>query len=202
MIAKASNNHLGAERAEEWLQAARAGVELYGDHPGVAFADLAAEVATEVRQLRAVQGALAVHAAERESTYRWVDPLALARSMPGLADVGGPALVACMGSPGRFRRGKQFRSFTGLAPRASETRARRRTKKVGKAPQKVLTGQSKPGARGAGTRGDLPALQPRPPPETLSTGGTRVRRRGSLDNRSSIGNQTAEIPSTRRWRCR
>ena len=37
-----------------------------------------------------------------------------------------------------------------------EVRARRRSKKVGKAPQKVLAGQSKPGARGAGTRGDLP----------------------------------------------
>ena len=50
------------------------------------------EVATEVRLLRAVQ-----------------------------AEVGGPALVACMGDPGRFGRGKRFRSFTGLAPRASET---------------------------------------------------------------------------------
>src|SRR5205823_7283273 len=61
------------------------------------------------------------HAAERESTYRWVDPGALARSLPGLAEVGGPALVAAMGNPGRFTRGRQFRSFTGLAPRASET---------------------------------------------------------------------------------
>ena len=26
-----------------------------------------------------------------------------------------------MGDPGRFRRGRQFRSFTGLAPKASET---------------------------------------------------------------------------------
>jgi hypothetical protein len=37
-----------------------------------------------------------------------------------------------------------------------EVRARRRSKKVGKAPQKVLTGHSKPGARGVGGRGDLP----------------------------------------------
>ena len=64
---------------------------------------------------------IAAHAAERESCYRWVDPSALARSLPGLAEVGGPALVACMGEPARFRRGKQFRSFTGLVPKASET---------------------------------------------------------------------------------
>jgi hypothetical protein len=78
-------------------------------------------VATEVRLLRAAQTELAAHAAEREDAYRWVDPGALARSLPGLAEVGGPALVAAMGDPGRFRRGRQFRSFTGLAPKASET---------------------------------------------------------------------------------
>jgi transposase len=260
-IAKASNNHLGEDRAEVWLEAARSAIELYAGHPGVAFVDLAAEVATEVRLLRAVQAELAVHAAEREEAYRWVDPGALARSLPGLAEIGGPALVACMGEAGRFRRGKQFRSFTGLAPRASETgesdrkgqamskagssllrttlvraadharkldpqlariyyvqmvergkdhlgarcvvaanlaerawtvmdrgmpyvicdidgtpvtpeqakaiiaerftvpadvRARRRNKKVGKAPKGVHAGRSKPGARGAGERGDLP----------------------------------------------
>ena len=50
-----------------------------------------------------------------------MDPAGLARSLPGLADVGGPALAACMGDPARFARGKRFRSFTGLAPKASET---------------------------------------------------------------------------------
>ncbi|MEA2704307.1 MAG: hypothetical protein QOD63_2252 [Actinomycetota bacterium] len=260
-IAKASNNHLGQERAETWIDAARSAIDLYDGHPGVAFVDLAAEVATEVRLLRAVQAELAVHAAEREVAYRWADPCALARSLPGLAEVGGPALVACMGDPARFRKGKQFRSFTGLVPKASETgesdrkgqamskagssllrttlvraadharkldpqlariyyvqmvergkdhlgalcvvaanlaerawavmdrgmpyvicdvdgtpvtpeeakaiiaerftvpadvRARRRSKKVGKAPKNVHAGRSKPGARGGGERGDLP----------------------------------------------
>lgn len=261
VIAKASNNHQGAERAEQWLAAARSSLELYAGHPAVAFADLAAEVASEVRLLRATQAELAAHAAERERCYRWVDPGALARSLPGLAEVGGPALVAAMGEPGRFGRGKRFRSFTGLVPRASETgdtdrkgqpmskagsallrttlvraadtarkqdpqlarlywvqmvergkdhlgalcvvaanlaerawavmdrgmpyvvcdvdgrpvtpeeakaiiaerwtvaadvRARRRSKKVGKAPQQVLAARGEPSARGAGRRGDLP----------------------------------------------
>jgi hypothetical protein len=261
VIAKASNNHQGAERAAEWVAAAEASIQLYGGHPAVAFADLAAEVATEVRLLRAVQAELAAHAAEREHAYRWVDPLQLARSLPGVAVVAGPALVAALGDPHRFARGKQFRSFTGLVPKASETgdtdrkgqpmskagsallrttlvraadharkadpqlariyylhmvergkdhlgalcvvaanlaerfwavmtrgmpyiiydtdgrpvepdqartiiarhwtvpaevRARRRSKKAGKAPQKVHSGQSKPHARGASTRGDLP----------------------------------------------
>jgi transposase len=121
LIVKTSNNHQGLERAEQWLDAARASIELYGNHPAVAFADLAAEVATEVRLLRAVQAELADHATERETAYRWVDPTRLARSLPGLAEVGGPALVAIMGDPARFAKGKQFRAFTGLVPKASET---------------------------------------------------------------------------------
>ena len=121
VIAQASNNHLGAERAGQWLEAARASLQLYGGHPAVDFAGLAAEVATEVRLLRAISAELSAHAAERESRYRQVDPAGLARSLPGLAEVGGPALAACMGDPARFATGKKFRSFTGLAPRASET---------------------------------------------------------------------------------
>jgi len=121
LIVKASNNHQGAERARQWLDAARASLDLYGGHPAIDFTGLAAEVATEVRLLRATCAELAAHAAERETRYQRVDPAALARSLPGLADVGGPALTACMGDPARFTTGKKFRSFTGLTPKASET---------------------------------------------------------------------------------
>lgn len=121
VIARASNNHLGAARAEEWLVAALASLELYGDHPGVAFGDLAAEVQSEARLLEAIEVELARHEAAREDAYRRVDSAQLARSIPGLKTVGGPALVACMGDPARFRNASAFRSFTGLAPKASET---------------------------------------------------------------------------------
>jgi transposase len=121
LIAQASRNHLGAGRAREWLDAARASLELYAGHPAIDFTGLAAEIATEVRLLRAIGAELAAHAAEREACYRRVDPAGLARTLPGLAEVGGPALAACMGDPARFRYGKQFRSYTGLAPKASET---------------------------------------------------------------------------------
>ena len=50
-----------------------------------------------------------------------------------------------------------------------DERARRRSKKLGKAPQKVLAGQSKPHARGVGTRGDLPR------PESSSPASHRVK---------------------------
>jgi transposase len=121
LIVKTSNNHQGIERARQWVVAAQASLDLYAGHPAVAFADLAGEIATEVRLLRGVQTELAAHATERESCYRSVDTAGIARSLPGFAEVGGPALVACMGDPARFARGAQFRSFTGLVPKASET---------------------------------------------------------------------------------
>ena len=121
LIGKASNNHQGRARAEQWLTAARQAVDLYGGHPAVAFTDLAAEIATEVRLLRAIDVELAAHAAERESCYRWVDPMQLARSLPGLAAVGGPAMTAVIGDAARFPTAAHFKSYLGLAPRASET---------------------------------------------------------------------------------
>ena len=121
LVAKASRNHQGEARARQWLDAAESALELYAGHPAVAFADLAAEVVTEVRLLRAIEAELACHAAEREQRYVAVDPEALARSLPGFAEVGGPAFVACLGDPDRFARGAQVRSFTGLVPKASET---------------------------------------------------------------------------------
>jgi transposase len=121
VLAKASAGQQGAQRAQQWLTAAKAALELYGDHPAIAWQDLAAEVHTEVRLLRATQAELAAHASQREAGYRRVDPAALARSLPGLAEVGGPALVATMGPAQRFATAAKFRSFTGLAPKASET---------------------------------------------------------------------------------
>ncbi len=121
LITRTSKHQQGVDRAREWIAAAEASIELYADHPAVAYTDLAAEIATEVRLLRAVQSELVAHATEREHAYQRVDPTGLARSLPGVATIGGPALVAAIGDPARFARGKQFRSFTGLVPKASET---------------------------------------------------------------------------------
>jgi transposase len=56
-----------------------------------------------------------------EKRYLQVDPGQLARSLPGFAEISAPVLVAVMGRPGRFRDSTRFRSYAGLAPRASQT---------------------------------------------------------------------------------
>ena len=139
LLVTASAGQRGAHRATQWLAAAHAALKLYGDHPAIAWQELAAEVATEIRLLRATQAELAAHARKREACYQRVDPAALARSLPGLATIGGPALVATMGQPGRFPHASAFRSFTGLAPKASETgQSDRKGQPISKAGNKLL----------------------------------------------------------------
>jgi transposase len=121
LITSAPDKQQGAGRAAQWRAAAGAAAELYGGHPAVPYAELAAEVATEVRLLRAIQAELAAHAAAREQHYRQAGPGQLARSLPGFAEISAPVLIAAIGRPGRFRDGTRFTSYTGLAPRASET---------------------------------------------------------------------------------
>jgi transposase len=92
-----------------------------------------------VRLLAATQAELDRHATQRESRYRWVDPAALARSLPGLATIGGPALAATMGPASRFANAAKFRAFTGLAPKASETgQTDRKGQPISKAGNRLL----------------------------------------------------------------
>jgi len=171
ILARASQGHQGAARAEQWITAAEASLECYAGHPAVAFVDLAAKIATEVRLLRAITAELAAHATATETAYKAVDPDGLARSLPGLADIGGPAIVANL--PERawtvMRRAEPYvirdtdgRAVTPAEAKAiideqwtvpADVRARRRSKKAGKTPSNVLPRQSRPQR---GQRGDRP----------------------------------------------
>lgn len=122
LIAKAAHGHGNPTvKAEAFRQAACDAVALYGDHPAISFDALADEIASEIRIIRMLETERARHADARETAYLEVDPDQLARTTPGLAEVGGPMLVAVMGDPGRFRNAAAFKSYLGLAPRASET---------------------------------------------------------------------------------
>ena len=108
-------------RARAWVGVAQAAVALYGDDPAMPYADLAAELATQIRLLRGVLGEQKVHERDRERAYRKVEPDELARSLPCIAEIGAPLLVAATGRPQRFRTAARFKAFTGLTPKASET---------------------------------------------------------------------------------
>src|SRR5262245_35496843 len=110
LVTSASGRQQGKERALQWRAAAAAALDLYAGHPAVPFAELAAEVATEVRLLRTIQLELAGHATAREQHYRQAGPGQLARSLPGIAEISAPVLVAIMGRPGPFRAATRVKS--------------------------------------------------------------------------------------------
>jgi transposase len=122
LISQASHGHHGQARAQAWISAAQAATGLYGaDDPAMAYGDLAAEVATEVRLLNTIEAELTAHAAAREDAYHKTDPGQIARTLPGLGEIGGPAMTAITGDPARFADGHHFKSYLGLAPKASQT---------------------------------------------------------------------------------
>jgi hypothetical protein len=65
LISKVPDKQQGQPWARQWPGAAAAAIELYGDHRAVPYAELAAEVSTGIRLLRAIQDELALHAAAR-----------------------------------------------------------------------------------------------------------------------------------------
>ncbi len=71
LVEKVSHGQQGAARAAARRSAARAAADLNRDHPAVAWSDLAAEIATEVRLLQAVRVEFADHAEQRAEAYRW-----------------------------------------------------------------------------------------------------------------------------------
>lgn len=122
LIAKVSRGQLDvAQRTADWLMVARESIALFGSDPAVPFADIGAEIACQARIMAVLVTEQQTHAKAREDAYAAVDPLQLARSLPGVAAIGGPVLVAGLGRAGRFRNGHAFKSFAGLAPKASET---------------------------------------------------------------------------------
>lgn len=110
-----------AAKADAFKAAARDAVDLYGDDPAISFDSLADEIATEIRLIRTLETERALHTTARETAYRTVDATQLARTLPGIATTGAPMLVAVMGDPHRFPNAAAFKSYVGLAPRASET---------------------------------------------------------------------------------
>ena len=87
----------------------------------VAFTDLAAEIATEVRLRARHRNELAIHATERETAYNSVDPAGSRAASPASPTSAVQRSSRRWATRTRFPTGKQFRCFTGLAPKASET---------------------------------------------------------------------------------
>jgi hypothetical protein len=118
LIAKVSHGHGDpAVKADALRTAAREALALYGDDPAICFDSLADEMATEIRLIRTLEAERDRHARAREDAYLQVDPAQLARTLPGIAEIGAPMLVAVMGNPDRFPTRPRSRPTSGWPPR-------------------------------------------------------------------------------------
>jgi transposase len=116
LITTTSRGQLGQAKVQALRTAATEAVALWDGDSAIAIADLAAEVASEVRLVRAAELERSRHEHARDAALACVDPAGLAASLPGLGPVGTTQLVATMGRPGRFPNGGAFKAFTGLTP--------------------------------------------------------------------------------------
>jgi transposase len=142
LVRTESRGKLGDDKVQVLRTAAEQALQLWGDDPAIALSDLAEEITTEIRLLRLAETERARHEATRDDALTRVDPDGLATSLPGLGPVGATQLLAAMGRPGRFRNAAAFKSFTGLAPKASETgNTDRKSQPMSKAGNSALRSQ-------------------------------------------------------------
>jgi hypothetical protein len=99
LITTTSRGQLGAAKAQALGTAAAEAVALWEGDRAAALDDLAAEVASEVRLVRAAEAERARHEHARDAAFAQVDPAGLAASLPGLGPVGTTQLVAMMAGP-------------------------------------------------------------------------------------------------------
>ena len=137
-----SRGKLGEDKVRTLRTAAEAALQLWGEDPAIALSDLAEEITTEIRLLRLAETERAHHETARDTALAHLDPAGLATSLPGLGPVGATQLLTTMGRPGRFRNAAAFKSFTGLAPKASETgNTDRKSQPMSKAGNSALRSQ-------------------------------------------------------------
>ena len=121
LISKVSAKHLGVEVAERWLEAAAQSRVLYGEGAEIAFAERAREIRTEVHLLGGVPGGAGGARAGARGCLSASRPRATGAQPVGGGRSRRPTVLAGIGEVGRFRNGSRLVSFTGLAPRASQT---------------------------------------------------------------------------------
>lgn len=137
-----SRGKLGHAKVEALRAAARQALELWADDTAIALSDLAEEITTEIKLLRLTEAERNRHEQARDAALAQVDPNGLAASLPGLGPVGSSQLLAAMGRPGRFPNAAAFKSFTGLAPKASQTgNTDRKSQPMSKAGNRALRTQ-------------------------------------------------------------
>jgi transposase len=120
VLIRASRGHFREAKADELLAAADETLELWAAG-GLDFAELADDIAIEVRLIKTIDVELATIEDRIEALYDDADPAGIVQSAPGLGVTLAAGILGRTGDLNRFASLAGVRSFTGLVPKIDQS---------------------------------------------------------------------------------
>jgi len=120
VLKRVSRGHYREPKADELLAAADEAILLWSAG-GLDFAELAADIAAEIRVIRALSAEIDKLDERIERLYHQADPAGLVVSAPGLGVTLAAAILGRFGDLDRFSDLAAVRSFTGLVPKIDQS---------------------------------------------------------------------------------
>lgn len=121
LFVKATRGAWREAKAEEVLAVARGALLLWEGLEGCDFAEVAEDLASEVRILRALEAEVRDLDARCAGLLSEVDPDGLHRSLPGFAERTATTAAGRLGDAARFRNASAVRSFIGIIPGTNQS---------------------------------------------------------------------------------
>jgi transposase len=132
LLVRSSRGAWREAKADELLAAADETLELWAAG-GLDFAELAEDIAAEVRLVAALDAEIAAVEDRIAGLYDDVDPNGIVRSAPGLGTTLAAGIIGRTGDLRRFANLAGIRAFTGIVPKIDESGITRRHKGITKA---------------------------------------------------------------------
>src|SRR6266851_7991294 len=120
LLVRASRGSWREAKADELLVMADETLALWAGG-GIDFADLAADIASEVRVIAQLDTEIAALEKRIETLYDQADPHGIVRSAPGLGPTLSAAILGGAGDLRRFANLAGVRSFTGIVPKRDQS---------------------------------------------------------------------------------
>jgi len=120
LMIRASRGAWREAKADELLAAADETLELWAAG-GLDFAELADDIATEVRVVAAIDAEIATIEDRIDALYEETDPAGIVRSAPGLGVTLAAGILGRTGDLRRFANLAGVRSFTGIVPKIDQS---------------------------------------------------------------------------------
>jgi transposase len=120
LVRRVSRGHFAEAKADELLAAADEALSLWAGG-GLDFAELAADIASEIRVVRALGDEISRLDARIEGLYHQIDPEGIVLSAPGLGVTLAAGILGRFGDLDRFANLAGVRSFTGLVPKIDQS---------------------------------------------------------------------------------